>query len=103
MDGSGYSLNPISGGLYAGATPGGGPGPGVYLGNGGGIEYAGSNDVPAEAPDANPQADNKQSTKETDVTVVGAGEAKPATRGHTNIQIIPTKLNKEKEVPFNAM
>ncbi|XP_032673545.1 uncharacterized protein LOC116845224 isoform X2 [Odontomachus brunneus] len=101
LDGSGRSLNPISGGMYAGATPGGGPGTGVYLGGGygkDGVEYTISSDVPVDASDAIPQPAGTTTTKKSDEksagTDEGADETKP-TRGRTNIQIIPRK-EKEK-------
>lgn len=105
MDGSGRSLNPISGGLYAGATTGGvGPGTGVYLGGGlAAKEFAGpggvivdefienrraADAIPTQAPAALPGVNS------------ATNETKP-TRGYTNIQIIPSKPKdgqKEKEV-----
>lgn len=107
LDGSGRSLNPISGGMYAGATPGGGPGTGVYLGGGigkDGFEYAASSDVPADAFGAIPRAFGDTTMREAETTTgPNTSETKPPTRGRTNIQIIPSKSRKEKEVPFNTM
>lgn len=109
VDGSGRSLNPISGSMYAGATPGGGPGTGVYLGGGvgkNGIEYSASSNVPADAFDSIPRPANvgtttaETTTRETDAEA-SQDETKPP-RGRTNIQIIPSKSKKDKEVPFSA-
>ncbi|XP_014475845.1 PREDICTED: uncharacterized protein LOC106745083 isoform X2 [Dinoponera quadriceps] len=100
LDGSGRSLNPISGGMYAGATPGGGLGTGVYLGGGvakdGGIEYAASSNVPTDTFGEYPQASGSTARKESTADA-NESETKPPTRGHTNIQIIPSKSRKEKE------
>lgn len=90
----GRSLNPISGGLYAGATPGG-PGVGVQLGGGlgsGGIDGA--------------AVGSAQPIDEANVGASGAGEAKAIAdaatsvtkpKGHTNIQIIRSRAQKEKD------
>lgn len=102
MDGSGRSLNPISGSIYAGATPGGGPGTGVYLGGGaskGIIEGIASGNAPNEigtVPRAS-DAEGSSATANSDAAASGTKRAK----GRTNIQIIPSRAKstqKEKEV-----
>lgn len=93
LDGSGRSANPISGGLYAGATPGGGPGPGVFLG--GGVDQPGFDGIisgsAANEANLNPPAGTTTIPASAD-----AGGTKP--KGRTNIQIIRSRAQKEKEV-----
>ncbi|XP_029173838.1 glycine-rich protein 1 isoform X2 [Nylanderia fulva] len=84
----GRSVNPISGGLYAGATPGG-PGTGVFLG--GGVAGAETNVRPSASG---------TTTKETNATADAAASVTKPAKGHTNIQIIrskPKDAQKEKE------
>jgi len=101
LDGSGRSAKPISGGMYAGATPGG-EGIGVYLGNqelavgGIGPLADGSNPVVvAKEVSANAGADPGASIDaNVDGNVASADAAATATKrskGHTNIQIIPSR------------
>jgi hypothetical protein len=81
--------------MYAGATPGG-QGVGVYLGGGtdkGIIEGVASSNVPSEMM---PSAENIPAATSPDAA------ASKATKGHTNIQIIPSKAkNTQKEVLIN--
>ena len=91
-------MNPIAGGLYAGATPGGGSGPGVFLGGGfdqpgfdGIISGSANNEAKLNPPEVAVGTSNTPAS--TDTT---ASEKKP--KGRTNIQIIPSKAHKEKEV-----
>ncbi|XP_018401637.1 PREDICTED: uncharacterized protein LOC108778839 [Cyphomyrmex costatus] len=103
LDGTGRSVNPIAGGLYAGATPGGGPGPGVFLGGGfdqpgfDGIISGSTNNEANLNPPAAP-AGTSSASASADATT---SEKKP-TRGRTNIQIIPSKAHKEKEKVLDA-
>ncbi|CAL1685328.1 unnamed protein product [Lasius platythorax] len=97
----GRSFNPISGGLYAGATPGG-PGTGVYLGGGlggrGGIDGAAGGSAADEA-NANPRASGA-TTGEINATADAAASVTKPPKGRTNIQIIrskPKDAQKEKE------
>lgn len=98
----GRSLNPISGGLYAGATPGG-PGTVVYLGNG--IDRGGLvGGVAADETNARPSASGA-TTRETNATADAAVSVTKPTKGHTNIQIIRSKAKdaqKEKEVSIDT-
>ncbi|XP_025159821.1 uncharacterized transmembrane protein DDB_G0289901 isoform X2 [Harpegnathos saltator] len=100
LDGSGRSVNPIAGGMYAGATPGGGLGTGVFLGGGvgknGDIPFAAPSDVSYTGFGDSPQAAGATTTEKTDAAASASSEAK-ATRGRTNIQIIPSRSRKEKE------
>lgn len=88
LDGTGRSANPIAGGLYAGATPGG-PGTGVFLG--GGIDQAGFDGLLSGSA-ANEASLNPPAAAAT--TTTPASSTKP----RTNIQIIRSKAQKEKEV-----
>ncbi|KYN23500.1 hypothetical protein ALC57_04084, partial [Trachymyrmex cornetzi] len=102
LDGSGRSVNPIAGGLYAGATPGGGPGPGVFLGGGfdqpgfdGIISGSTNNEANLNPPEAAARTFNTPASADTT-----ASGKKPI--GRTNIQIIPSKTHKEKEKVLQA-
>jgi len=79
--------------MYAGATPGGGAGPGVFLGSGidKGFDGLISGSADNEAS-LNPPAAAAETTATADATASGT---KPA-KGRTNIQIIRSR--KEKEV-----
>ncbi|XP_050447056.1 PE-PGRS family protein PE_PGRS18 isoform X2 [Cataglyphis hispanica] len=93
----GRSFNPIAGGLYAGATSGG-PGTGVYLGGGLGgaeIDGAAAGNAAAEA-NVNSRASGA-TTREVNATAEAATSVTKS-KGHTNIQIIRSKEQKEKEV-----
>lgn len=96
----GRSSNPISGGLYAGATPGG-PGTGVYLG--GGLGGAGINGAAAgsDGPNANSGASGA-TTRDANATADAAASVTKLTKGRTNIQIIRSRAQKEKEVLFET-
>lgn len=97
----GRSLNPIAGGLYAGATPGG-PGTGVYLGGGLGgaeIDGAAAGNAAAEA-NVNSRASGA-TTREANATAEAAASVTKSTKGRTNIQIIRSRAQKEKEVLFD--
>ncbi|XP_011268130.1 uncharacterized protein LOC105258533 isoform X1 [Camponotus floridanus] len=84
----GRSLNPISGGLYAGATPGG-PGVGVQLG--GGIDGAAAGSTVDEAKAGASGAGEANATADAATSVT-----KPS-KGHTNIQIIRSRAQKERD------
>lgn len=87
----GRSLNPISGGLYAGATPGG-PGVGVQLGGGlGGIDGAAAGSTVDEAKAGASGAGEANATADAATSVT-----KPS-KGHTNIQIIRSRAQKERD------
>lgn len=98
MDGSGRSVNPVAGGLYAGATPGGGPGPGVFLG--GGFDQPGFDGIISgsaiDETNLNPPAAAAGTSNIPASADTTASGKKP--KGRTNIQIIPSKAHKEKEV-----
>ncbi|XP_020282045.1 uncharacterized transmembrane protein DDB_G0289901 isoform X3 [Pseudomyrmex gracilis] len=89
----GRSTKPISGGMYAGATPGGGPGPGVFLGGGvgaaGGIDGFASGSATKET-DVNPRATADAAAGAAASADGAASETKPK-KGYTNIQIIPSR------------
>ncbi|KYN35385.1 hypothetical protein ALC56_10220, partial [Trachymyrmex septentrionalis] len=102
LDGSRRSANPIAGGLYAGATPGGGPGPGVFLGGGfdqpgfdGIISGSANNEANLNPPEAAVGTSNIPASADTT-----ASGKKP--KGRTSIQIIPSKARKEKEKVLQA-
>lgn len=88
----GRSTKPISGGMYAGATPGG-PGPGVFLGGGvgaaGGIDGFASGSATKET-DVNPRATADAAAGAAASADGAASETKPK-KGYTNIQIIPSR------------
>ncbi|RLU24165.1 hypothetical protein DMN91_004375 [Ooceraea biroi] len=99
LDGSGRSANPISGGMYAGATPGG-EGVGVFLGGGIGsrgveMDYGPFSDgVYPIAREGSANAGASVGADATDGASSGADAAASGTkpsRGHTNIQIIRSK------------
>jgi len=114
LDGSGRSAKAISGGMYAGATPGG-QGIGVYLGNqdiavdGIGPFADGSNpaivakEVSMNAG-ANPGA-TVDATIDASASADAAASATKPSKGRTNIQIIPSRsesARKRKEVLLSA-
>ncbi|XP_011638873.1 glycine, alanine and asparagine-rich protein [Pogonomyrmex barbatus] len=89
LDGSGRSPNPIAGGMHAGATLGGGPGPGVFLG--GGLDKAIDGFISGSTPNevgSNPPAPA--------ATTPSNEEATTKAKGRTNIQIIRSRKEKEK-------
>ncbi|EGI70807.1 hypothetical protein G5I_00388 [Acromyrmex echinatior] len=102
LDGSRRSVNPIAGGLYAGATPGGGPGPGVFLG--GGFDQPGFDGIISGSANNEANLNPPEVAAETSNTPVNADTTtsgkKP--KGRTNIQIIPSKAHKEKERVLQA-
>jgi len=113
LDGSGRSAKAISGGMYAGATPGG-QGIGVYLGNQdvamGEIGPFADGSNPAVTKEvsvntgANPGASVDANIDASTSTDAATSATKPS-KGHTNIQIIPSRsesARKRKEVPLSA-
>ncbi|XP_071563614.1 uncharacterized protein [Temnothorax nylanderi] len=109
LGGNGRSANPIAGGLYAGATPGGGPGPGVFLG--GGLDQPGFNGIisgsmPNEAglnpPAAAAAAAGAAGTTATTSASADAAIGTKPPKGRTNIQIIRSRAQKEKEKVIEA-
>lgn len=87
--------------MYAGATPGG-QGVGVYLGGGVGSQGVEMNVVGPFADATDPAAAAKEVSAPGDDAAASA--TKPS-KGHTNIQIIPSRpkdARRRKEVPFNA-
>ncbi|XP_070163159.1 uncharacterized protein [Polyergus mexicanus] len=93
----GRSFNPIAGGLYAGATPGG-PGTGVYLG--GGLGGAGMDGAAASIGSDEANANSRASgatTREANATADAAASVTKLTKGRTNIQIIRSRAQKEKD------
>ncbi|KAL0134422.1 hypothetical protein PUN28_001303 [Cardiocondyla obscurior] len=103
VGGNGRSPNPIAGGLYAGATPGGGPGPGVFLGGGLDQKYDGfiSGSTANEASMTPPAAAAAAGATAASINTDAASETKPS-KGRTNIQIIRSKAQKEKEKVVEA-
>jgi len=78
--------------LYAGATPGG-PGTGVFLG--GGVDQPGFGGLFSGSA-ANEANLNPPAAAAAETTTTPASSTKP--KGRTNIQIIRSKAQKEKEV-----
>lgn len=95
----GRSANPVSGGLYAGATPGG-PGVGVQLGGGLGKEGVEGVVAGTAADEANASAGASGATGATATADAAASVTK--SKGHTNIQIIRSRKEKEKEVSIDT-
>lgn len=89
-------MNPISGGLYAGATPGG-PGVGVHLGGGLGMDGPAAGSTVDEA-NAAPRASG---AGEANATADAATSVTKPSKGRTNIQIIRSRAQKEKEVSID--
>lgn len=92
----GRSLNPISGGLYAGATPGG-PGVGVHLGGGLGSEGMDGAAAGSTVDEANAAPRAVSGAEEAKATADAAASVTKPSKGRTNIQIIRSRAQKEKD------